>query len=386
MMVMSVLKNHSARRRSIAQSCSALLVLAVGLGLLAHSPQTSAQVPTQPSAQTAPLVAPIGPIWRSDDGFAFDLKAKKRQKARQSASGIACTLNASQQRVCLVVFDEGLQAGFATVANGALHPDANPLQFPGTQVELDGEAAATDGRYIYVAGSHSAKRSDCASNPGSRHVLRVALDPASGRAASAAPVLDSGRLWPLMQTLPELQPYTGERKCLGTEPPPKAPKLQGQQGINIEGLAVQGGRLVFGYRGPVVADAALTLSVDAKALFEGGDAKPQVTRLALGAHRGIRDMVAVSDGILLLAGPDDDGASSTVGWAVFHWNGQPSKSLVQPKLLARLDLSAVKTRTCDANLKPEALTVLSETPQGYQALVLSDGLCDGGPLLFQLPK
>jgi len=371
----------SAQSRSTGTACSALLALAAGLWLLGHSPLASAQ----PSAQTAPLVAPSGPIWGSGGGFSFDLKAKKRQKARQSASGIACTLNASQQRVCLVVFDEGLQAGFATLTDGALRPDAKALQFPGNQLELDGEAAATDGRYVYVTGSHSAKRGDCASNPGSRHVLRLELDPVTGRAAPTA-VLDTGRLWALMQTLPELQPYVGERKCLGTESPPKAPKLQGQQGVNIEGLAVQGGRLVFGFRGPVIAGAAVTLAVDAQALFVGGDAKPQVTQLALGAHRGIRDMVAVSDGILLLAGPDDDGASNTVGWAVFHWNGQPSQRLVQPKLLARLDLSTVKQRSCDADIKPEALTVLTEARLGYQVLVLSDGLCDGGPLLFKLPK
>lgn len=371
----------SARPRSMTVVCSGLFVMAAGLCMLGQSPLARAQ----PSAQTSPLIARSGPIWDSGSGFAFDLKAKKRQKARQSASGIACTLNARQQRVCLVVFDEGLQAGFATLTDGALRPDAKPLQFPGNQVELDGEAAASDGRYFYVTGSHAAKRGDCASNPGSRHVLRLALDPITGRSAPTA-VLDTDRLWALMQTLPELQPYVGERKCLGTQPPPKAPSLQGQQGINIEGLAVQGGRLVFGFRGPVIADAALTLAVDAQALFEGGDAKPQVTQVALGAHRGIRDMVAVPDGILLLAGPDDDSASKAVGWAVFHWNGQPSQRLVQPKLLARLDLSAVKQRACDANIKPEALTVLTEAPLGYQVLVLSDGLCDGGPLLFKLPK
>ena len=356
------------------------LIVAV-LCLLALSPVAGAET----AAHAAPLVAPSGPIWNSGDGFAFDGKAKKRQKTRQSASGISCTVNASQQRVCLVVFDEGTQAGFATLTDGALQPDAQALQFPGDQDELDAEAAASDGRYLYITGSHAAKRADCASNPGSRHVLRLRLDPVSGRAVPGQ-AADSGRLWSLMQTLPELQAFVGERKCLGTQPPPKAPQLTGQQGINIEGLALQGGRLVFGFRGPVVDGTALTLAVNPQALFDGGDAQPQVTTLALGARRGIRDMVAVADGMLLLAGPDDDGDSASVGWAVFHWNGQPSPRVVQPRMLARLDLSAVKQRWCDADIKPEALTVLADTPQGYQVLVLSDGLCDGGPLPFKLPK
>lgn len=337
------------------------------------------------SPAQAPLVAPNGPIWNSGDGFTFDVKAKKLQKTRQSASGIACTVNANQQRVCLVAFDEGTQAGFATVKEGALVPDPQAFQFTGLHGELDAEGAATDGNYVYVTGSHSAKRGDCASNPDSRFVLRLRLDPASGRAVPASQV-QTGRLWSLMQAQPELQAYVGERKCLGTEPPPKAPGLSGQQGINIEGLAVQGGRLIFGLRGPVIQGAALTLAVGAAALFEGGNAKPQVTRLALGARRGIRDMVTVSDGILVLAGPDDDRASQSQGWALFHWDGRPSQRLVQPRLLARLDLSGITQRTCDAEIKPEALTVLQETPKTYQLLVLSDGLCDGGPLAFTLAK
>jgi hypothetical protein len=370
---------HSAAllRRQVAW-----LPVGLVISLLLCSSAVTAQ---SASPAQAPLVAPNGPIWDSGDGFSFDLKAKKLQKTRQSASGIACTVNASQQRVCLVAFDEGTQAGFATVKNGVLVPDPQAFVFTGLHGELDAESAATDGRYVYVSGSHSVKRGDCASNPDSRFVLRLQLDPASGRAAPASQV-QSERLWSLMQAQPELQAYVGEHKCLGSEPPPKAPGLTGQQGINIEGLAVQGQRLIFGFRGPVINGAALTLAVDAKALFEGGDAKPQVTRLALGVHRGIRDMVAVSDGILVLAGPDDDSASQNQGWAVYKWDGQASQTLVQPRLLARLDLSAVKLRKCDTEIKPEALTVLQESPTGYQLLVLSDGLCDGGPLVFTLAK
>jgi hypothetical protein len=54
--------------------------------------------------------------------------------------------------------------------------------------------------------------------------------------------------------------------------------------------------------------------------------------------------------------------------------------------LAVLDFSQVKLRPCDAALKPEAITVLKETPSAYQLLVLSDGMCDGGPLVFTVPR
>lgn len=333
------------------------------------------------------MVAPEGGIWDSGAGFAFDLKPKKAIKARQSLSGIACHVDARQQRVCLVAFDEGAQARFANVGANQLRPLPDVLALRDTTGELDAEGAATDGRYYYVTGSHSAKRSDCSSNPESRHVVRFALDPATGRAqrrpvgdANGALVdyTDTGRLWAIMQTQPALQAHVGERKCLGSEP--------GQQGINIEGLAVREGRLHFGLRGPVPGGVAQVLAVDAQALFSGGDPQPTVTGLALGPHRGIRDMVAVKNGILLLAGPDDDASSKGVGWTVWWWDGKSSAGVVTPKLLATLDLRQVKLRSCDAELKPEAMTVLDETPQAYRLLVLSDGMCDGGPLVFSVKR
>ena len=333
-------------------------------------------------AQTPPAtVAPTGGIWSSGTGFHFDLKKKKAIQTRQSLSGVACALNATQQRVCLVVFDEGTELRFATVADGALVPDNTPITLPGLRGELDAEAAATDGRYFYATGSHSAKRSNCRSNPDSRHVLRLRRDPQTGgtlRGADGVPVdyAETGRLWDVMQTLPALQAHVG--KCLDA--------AAGQQGVNIEGLSVRDGRLYFGLRGPVNHGVAQVLSVDADALFAGGDVHPTLTPLALGPHRGIRDMVAVRDGFLLLAGPDDDPAWQNLGWTVVWWDGKENPGAQGLRTLAALDLRSVTLRKCDKEIKPEALTVLGETPQTYRLLVLSDGLCDGGPLVFTVPR
>ena len=348
----------------------------------------------QQSPSTPPLVQPDSGPWDSGAGFQFDLGKKKVQKTRQSVSGMACNLDAQKQRICLIAFDEGAQARFAHMGDKALVPDAEPVLLRETDDELDAEGAATDGQYFYVTGSHSAKRGDCASNPGSRHVLRFKLDPATGRAlrspAGSALVgyADTGRLWQIMQAQPGLAGHVGERKCLGSEPPNKAPALSGQQGVNIEGLAVQAGRLYFGFRGPALQGVGQVLAVDADALFSAtGDARPVLTRLALGPDRGIRDMVAIKGGgLLLLAGPDDSPASQGAGWVVAWWDGQSAPGrVVQPRVLAALDLSSVQLRACDKELKPEAMTVLEETPAGYRLLVLSDGMCDGGPLAFTVP-
>lgn len=346
------------------------LKLFVGLLGLAYGVLAAAQA-------KAPLLPPSSGIWEAGAGFEFALKEKKALKTRRSLSGIACNSVATGERMCLAVFDEGLQARYVTLRNSQLIPHSQPVPLMDGDGELDAEGAAADGRYAYVTGSHSAKRSDCTSNPDSRHVLRLTLDPATGRTLPGVQD-DAGRLWRLMQTVPALKPYVGERKCLGSEPD--------QLGINIEGLAVRGERLYFGLRGPVIDGAAMVLSVEMQALFDSGQAKPAVTRLALGGNRGIRDLVAVQDGFLLLAGPDDGKANQGISWTLSLWDGKTSSSVVTPKLLANLDLSKVALRACDDELKPEALTVLQESPQHYQVLVLSDGMCDGGALPFTVPR
>jgi len=104
----------------------------------------------------------------------------------------------------------------------------------------------------------------------------------------------------------------------------------------------------------------------------------------------------VQGGILLLTGPDDDPATQPgVKWAISWWDGKSSSGVVTPKTLATLDLGGVELReikagkanVCeDKELKPEAMTVLDETPQAYRLLILSDGMCDGGALTFSVPR
>jgi len=347
------------------------------LGLCSATAPALAMPPVTAAKSTALLtIQPVGGLWDAGAGFQFDLGKKKAKKARQSVSGMACNLDGKRRRICLIAFDEGTQARYAYLENGMLVPDPQAVLFGGIDGELDAEAAATDGQDLYVTGSHSAKRSDCSSNPASRHVIRMHLNPATGRAVAEGYV-DTGRLWSLMQAQSELRPYVGEHRCMGSE---------ASSGINIEGMALRDGRLYFGFRGPVIQEKAFVLGVDAQALFSGVDPKLVVIRLTLGDHRGIRDMVAVADGLLLLAGPDDDVAGRGVDWAVFWWDGKSASRALEPRLLATLDLTPVKLRNCDETQKPEAMTVLEETSKAYRLLVLSDGMCDGGAMVFSVPK
>lgn len=351
-----------------------MLGASVLIGLCVALAPTSSTQAAEPSA----IRPSAGPL-EAGDGFAF---ASKPKKTRQSLSGIACPpLPAGAPRLCLAVFDEGGEARYLTLESSALRPQGERIVLLPGKVEFDAEAAATDGTFYYVAGSHSAKRSDCKSNPESRHLIRFGLDPKTGRAALDAAgrpkeMADTTALWTLMGTLPGLKEHVGDGMCLGTAPP-------GRNGVNIEGLAVKGERLFLGFRGPVAKDGAKVLSVDKKALFEGGPADPKLFTLPLGPGRSVRDLVAVGDGILILAGPDDDKGNEGRGFAVLHWTG--ADETIRP--LASLDLGGVKLRGCDEEIKPEAITVLSDEPgRPYEALILSDGLCDGGALRFGIPR
>ncbi len=343
---------------------------------LSHTAASLLLAAASAQAQAAPSIPPHGGVWPVQAGFAFDLAKKKALKTRQSVSGIACSLNAQQQQVCLLAFDEGVHARWATLKDAAMVAEPAPLVLRDDTGELDAEGAATDGRYFYVTGSHSAKRKTGESNPHSRHVIRFQRDPATGRALRSADgglagYADTGRLWTVMQAQPALKAFAKENAALGEE-----------AGVNIEGVAVRDGRLYFGLR-----SMGAVLAVDAEALFTPAAAvQATVTPLVLGTGRGIRDMQAVDKGFLLLTGPNDAEAHQGVGWTVAWWDGQASTTPVTPKVLASLDLGKVKLGDCDKETKPEALTVLKETPGSYEVLVLSDGMCEGGPLAFTVPK
>jgi Protein of unknown function (DUF3616) len=314
-------------------------------------------------------------------------------RTRRALSGIACPERQSRERLCLAVFDEGAEARHLTINDEAYVPDNEAVVLRSGNIELDAEAAATDGVFYYVAGSHSAKRNDCANNRESRHVIRLRVDPKSGRAlrnlrGALVGYADTDSLWRIMSSLPELKDHVGDSMCPGTEPPRDAPQLTGKRGVNIEGLAVKNGRLFFGFRGPAEDGKAHILAVNADGLFSGKDVRPTRVSVNVGKGRAIRDLLAVSDGVLVLAGPDDDDKNASVGWIVSRWDGQETRDdSGQIKALAYLDLSNVKLHSCDHEPRPEALAITADKfGEPYQALVFSDGMCDGGPLRFTIPR
>jgi hypothetical protein len=247
--------------------------------------------------------------------------------------------------------------------------------------ELDAEGAARDGDTVYITGSHSLKRGHCEVNPNSRHVFRFKVDAQTGRAAHDAAGKpagledDHGNLWKILTANTTLREFAG--KCLGRP----------SHGVNIEGVAVKDGMLYFGFREPAKDKHTYILPVRADQLFSAaGVSNAEPVKIKAGAGRGIRDMLAVPEGLLLLLGPDDDNGKD-VGWSVALWAGSNSND---PKILADLDLRGVSPKPCPSrdttDVKPEAMAMLDDGNSFRRLLILSDGMCDGGAMSFLIPK
>jgi hypothetical protein len=158
------------------------------------------------------------------------------------------------------------------------------------------------------------------------------------------------------------------------------PDLAGQQldrtNAEIEGIAVKERQsrpvpervLHLGFRAPVLGGKAFIVSALVDNVFAtSGPLNPTFTPLALGGDIGIRDLAAVSDGLLILAGP---GRSLTERASLFHWNDTTGQ-------LRQLGIIAEP-----ANRNAEALVVLQEDPEFIRFLLMFDGVTNGAPLEY----
>jgi hypothetical protein len=120
---------------------------------------------------------------------------------------------------------------------------------------------------------------------------------------------------------------------------------------------------------------AAVLSVTLDALFGDKLADAKLFRLPLGSGRGVRDLAALDDGFLILAGPsaDEDGS-----FAVYWWDGQ-SESVRLLTDLARLVGKKGKR-------KAEALLPLDNEPSGLRVLIMFDGEKEGAPTPVVIPR
>ena len=278
--------------------------------------------------------------------------------SRSNISGITCAQPPS--RACLAVNDAAAFAQLFTTSGTTITPGAiigvtsDPT---GTISSARSEGAAHDDRFFYV-GMSKAKDATGQANT-SFLIVRFSVD-STGR--PPAPGGATG-----------LQVSEKIRDALTAGIP--IPQIAGQQltrdTADLQGIAVKDGVVHLGFRAPVISGRAFIVSTPASALFGSGAANLTVRPVALGPNDGIHDLATVSDGLFVLAGPTSDLAGRA---SLFHFNDgtgllKPIAEFAQP-----------------FDRKAEGLLLLQEDPEFYRVLLMFDGVPDGGPTEYFVPR
>ncbi len=298
----------------------------------------------------------------------------------EDVSGLACDWQRGGESLrCLAIEDEGDSAQW-TSYNGtvlaagqrfSLLEVGEPLGSPPRNIcgdfdpesrEVDGEAAAFSDGIFYVAGSHGCARQSNDLRPPSFIVARIAPDDPSGPIIPGSVAIStSHRLALMMQRDAVLAPYFGA-------------SLYDANGLNIEGLAVAGDRMIFGLRAPNIDGNAYLFETSATALFSRQIVgSGRALAVPLGRDTGIRDLALLPDGrLLILSGPAQD---QDVPYRI-HLRAADGR------------LATLATLDPAGSDKPEAIAIVALEGRALSLLLLFDGAADGGPepLELELPQ
>lgn len=308
----------------------------------------------------AEAIAPAQQHWSVAPEFARDASA------RENISGAACVPTQPPFRSCLAINDQKRYQQFFSISGNTIVPGAVITILGGdADSDPDAEAAAYDRGYFYIAGSHGLARKSGKLKNAPFTVFRFKVDPQSGKPAFEV----TDRQVPAqIEKSTALRAAIRKAEFIG----PHAEKLLGENGANIEGMAVDGERIYFGFRGPVEDGRAFILSAAVDGLFGIKPLEAKTHALALGADTGIRDLARVGGGILVLSGALN---SQDVTPAVWLWS--PSSGAL--KKLGEL-------AGTPSGAKAETLLVLGEEPQRFRVLVMHDGPANGAPMEYALPR
>jgi hypothetical protein len=341
------LSQHSASKRKLAA-----VIFASMIGCLVEPGSSGAETKLKPEPTK----------WKVSEPF------KKSDEARTNLSGAACAPKVPPFKFCVVVNDQKKYAQFFSINENTIVP-GKVIRLVGDNAggDPDAEGAAYDDGKFYITGSHGRSRNHPDDhNESSYVVLRFSVNKTTGE--PTFPVSES--------TVVGVDPSHRLRDVLKDKLSGFFDKPLDQNGANIEGIAVQDGRMYLGLRGPSDNDTAFIISVDADAMFTPGkDLDASVKPLALGSSTGIRDLAAVSGGLLVLSGPVNKQAVTP---AVRHWNPKTG-ALGAPAILELPDLGT--------ELKAETLLILRDADtEPWRALLIFEGPLDGAPTEYLIPR
>ena len=241
--------------------------------------------------------------------------------------------------------------------------------------ETDIEAITFGDGHLYVVGSHSFRRRrmlpELPARRNRKRLLRIqqqrsrnrlyrlSFDTHTGEVGEAEHIDLSKRL----RRDPLLKHYHG---------------IPGKEnGIDIEGMAFRDGRLWLGFRGPVLRENYVPVMI-----FRYDRPKRYALNLVRLDGQGIRDMVALDDGLLILSGPVNDAPGP---YRLWWWDGEdqvPGKDRrVRPCVL----LGAV---SAPAGAKAEGLGLLGASGGEAEVVVLyeTDSATQAVGMRVSLPR
>ncbi len=276
-------------------------------------------------------------------------------------SGIACI---SETR-CLLGADEGRQVQVVELSKqGRWLKVLADVVLVDSGKEIDIEAIAAEIDCYYIIGSHGVAKKDGEFQENRYKVFKLRVDPGTGLPIG----LQTASLSDILRSDAVLGPYFQ--------------KPVQHNGVNIEGLAVKDGQLYVGLRSPNLGGRAYVIEIGADQVFRGQ--KPRHYKLhglSLGEGYGIRELVAAQSCFLIIAGnsgsepsekfPKSENYREDRGYVVYSWDGKGEK-------VHRIGPIE------NPPGKAEAMTVLSQSEQQIEVLILFDGADKGRPSVYRI--
>ncbi len=241
--------------------------------------------------------------------------------------------------------------------------------------EIDIEAIAREGNTLFIAGSHSWKRKkvdpEKAYDKNRKRIKKLKLEKTRDKIFMLTINKNTGVPGSDLKST-SLREIINNDEILGLFS--KIPSKE--NGVDIEGIAVDGDTLYIGLRGPVLR---LNYVPIMKIPFDRKDDKDYELYFVNLGGRGCRDIIKVDNGFLILGGPVGDFGS----YELYYWNGKDCIPGEGGQGGEVIPLGKIPTPD---GMKAEGVTVLEETKTYYKIIIVYDSARLGNPTLFNVSK
>jgi hypothetical protein len=230
-------------------------------------------------------------------------------------------------------------------------------------VDTDFEAMAIAGDRLYVVGSHSlvhkSQKPEQSYRRNRQILTEFEMHTCPGRYLLAEYRIDPAAHVQLPPRTIDLRRAFGASKLLTT-----FSALPGKEnGIDIEGLAISNEQLYVGFRGPVLRDNFVPIL----RMKISGEDEAELLFVTLGG-RGIRDMIAVPDGFLIIGGATGD---QEMPYEIYRWDGKDMvKGRDRPPGGTVTPLCTLPHEEAG---KPEGIVITAQSSAGMEAIIVYDG-------------